>query len=104
MLQALRDEVADAIKSNALSTTTVELDQAKVGRLSRIDDLQRQQMAKANHRALELRLKMIDMALQAIDDGSYGDCRTCEEPIGFPRLRAKPETPFCIKCQSVRDG
>ena len=33
-------------------------------------------------------------------DGSYGFCRLCEEPIGFKRLQAKPEAPFCVNCQS----
>ncbi|MCK5912686.1 MAG: TraR/DksA C4-type zinc finger protein, partial [Desulfuromusa sp.] len=29
----------------------------------------------------------------------YGECRMCEEPIGYPRLQVRPESPFCLECQ-----
>ena len=44
-------------------------------------------------------LSDIMRALDKIDDGSYGECERCSEPIGIPRLRALPMVRLCIKCQ-----
>lgn len=104
--QSLRDllhELPDAIARTAGGTATVELDQQSVGRLSRMDELQRQAMAKSGRRALELRLQQVRAALEAAERGDYGVCRACEEPIGFDRLVARPETPFCLECQQSRE-
>lgn len=43
----------------------------------------------------ELMLTRIEGALQAIDEGSYGICITCGEPISFERLSVIPETLYC---------
>jgi DnaK suppressor protein len=50
-----------------------------------------------------LRRQLIAVALLAMDDDDYGYCRQCEEPIGHGRLRARPEAPFCLGCQSQRE-
>ena len=44
-------------------------------------------------------LSDIMRALDKIDDGSYGECERCSEPIGLPRLKALPMVRLCIKCQ-----
>lgn len=41
----------------------------------------------------------IEGAFQRLDDGSYGSCDHCSEPIGLPRLEAVPWAHFCISCQ-----
>ena len=41
----------------------------------------------------------IDEAFQRLEDGSYGRCDHCEEPIGLPRLKALPWARYCIECQ-----
>ena len=38
--------------------------------------------------------------LQAMDDGEYGTCQQCEEPISFARLKARPVTHHCIECKN----
>jgi DnaK suppressor protein len=38
-----------------------------------------------------------------LDDDDYGECVTCGEGVGFRRLEAQPEAPFCIACQSQRE-
>lgn len=88
-----------ASEADAL-TRTVELDQGAVGRVSRVDALQAQKMAQAQQRRNELRRKQVLVALQAVDDGLYGDCKVCGEPIGYPRLKARPESPACIGCMA----
>ena len=71
-----------------------------IGRLSRMDAMQQQHMARAGVSALERRLNQIASALAATASGAYGYCRRCEEPIGYKRLKAGPETPFCLRCQA----
>lgn len=97
MLQ-LRCELEQLLSDSKQSSQAVDLDQP-IGRLSRMDALQQQAMAKANRAANQRRLQLIESALQAIKQQRYGECRRCEEPIGFPRLKARPESPFCLDCQ-----
>ena len=75
-----------------------------IGRLTRMDAIQQQQMTKANRSAYERKLRQIQAALDAIEREEYGYCRSCEEPIGFRRLKARPETPFCLDCQDARES
>ena len=81
---------------------TVDLDQP-IGRLSRMDAMQQQEMAKAERRRAELRLERIAVSLEAIADEEYGWCGDCEEPIGFPRLQARPDSFFCLPCSARRE-
>ena len=48
---------------------------------------------------VERALAAIDAALQRIEDGTYGTCETCGEPIGTERLEALPWTTQCIDCK-----
>jgi DnaK suppressor protein len=48
-------------------------------------------------------LSKLDLALKKIDDGSFGICEICEEPIGKKRLEARPETSLCIKCKEDQE-
>jgi DnaK suppressor protein len=61
--------------------------------------------------ALELRtrdrerklMKKIDESLAAIEDGSYGWCEETGEPIGLPRLLARPTATLSIEAQQRRE-
>jgi len=97
-LQTLRSELEQLLDDSQESSKAVDLDQP-IGRLSRMDALQQQAMAKANRAGTQRRLKLIESALLANKQERYGECRRCEEPIGFPRLKARPESPFCLDCQ-----
>ncbi|SHJ21137.1 transcriptional regulator, TraR/DksA family [Malonomonas rubra DSM 5091] len=97
-LHELRAELLQLLDDSADSSKAVELDQP-IGRLSRMDALQQQAMAKASRNGVQRRLQLIDSALAAIKQGRYGECRRCEEPIGYPRLQARPESLFCLECQ-----
>jgi RNA polymerase-binding protein DksA len=44
----------------------------------------------------------IDRALRRLDDGSYGTCTGCGQPIPFERLSAIPHTEFCVSCPRTR--
>jgi DnaK suppressor protein len=48
-------------------------------------------------------LKKIDKALARIEDGSFGTCERCEEPINIKRLEARPVTTLCIRCKEEQE-
>jgi DnaK suppressor protein len=48
-------------------------------------------------------LEMIELALQRIEEGIYGQCQECEGTIPKTRLNALPYTAMCVKCASNRD-
>lgn len=41
----------------------------------------------------------IDEALLRIEEGTYGTCERCGEPIRIERLEIQPDTPYCVDCQ-----
>jgi RNA polymerase-binding transcription factor len=45
---------------------------------------------------LRSELDEVQRALAKLDDGTYGQCETCGEPISAPRLEAMPAARFCI--------
>lgn len=47
---------------------------------------------------LRRELDDVEHALTRLDDGTYGTCETCGEPIGDDRLELLPATRFCINC------
>lgn len=81
----------------------VELDQTKVGRLSRMDALQQQAMAQASARRSEAELQRIRVALKIMSSGDYGYCRKCEEEIAAGRLQVDPATLLCIDCAKAAE-
>lgn len=96
-LQSLREELVASLETTQNSARPVDLDQP-IGRLSRMDAIQQQQLAQAALRNQERRLKLVDAALNAIEEGVYGECRRCDMPIEAGRLKARPETTLCIEC------
>lgn len=76
----------------------VELDQSKVGRLSRMDALQGQAMALAVDQRRKVQLQRIEAALKRIEKGDFGYCVTCDEEIASKRLELDPAVPTCIGC------
>ncbi|MFC1602947.1 TraR/DksA family transcriptional regulator [Pseudomonadota bacterium] len=77
---------------------TVELDQTRVGRLSRMDALQGQAMSLEMKRRRQIELQKITAALRRIDEDDYGYCICCNEAIAIKRLEIDPATTHCISC------
>lgn len=46
-------------------------------------------------------LDEITYALLKIENGTYGTCEMCEEPVGFQRLKVKPHAKYCIVCREI---
>lgn len=84
-------------------SATVELDQTRTGRLSRMDALQLQAMANAGRERAALELRRIDAALARLEAGTYGACVDCEEPIQAARLEAQPAATLCLHCAAARE-
>ncbi len=97
-LIALREELQSVASTSDAASQVVELDQARVGRLSRMDALQAQAMSQASGRRREATLKMIERALRRIEDDDYGHCQACDEPIARKRLEFDPTADLCIGC------
>ena len=99
-LIAQREELLGVADSSREAAQTVELDQTRVGRVSRMDALQAQAMAKESDRRRRLALQRIEGALKRIEDGEYGYCMACDEPIAANRLAADPGALQCLDCAS----
>ena len=99
-LQKLRAELLALVESGDESAAVVELDQAKVGRLSRMDAMQAQAMAQASSERRQQMLRQIDAALIRLDNDEYGYCKECDEPINPKRLDFDPTVVLCIDCAS----
>ena len=99
--QTLEQERADLLELSASvadERRTVELDQQSVGRLSRMDALQVQAMAKAVEARRQGRLRRIDAALRRLAEGDYGYCAECGEDIPAKRLAIDPTIARCVDC------
>jgi RNA polymerase-binding transcription factor len=76
----------------------VELDQQSVGRLSRMDALQNQAMARAQQSRRDGEAKRLRDALRRIDDAGFGYCADCGGKIATRRLELNPTAVKCISC------
>lgn len=107
-LRARLKQEADRLERRLADSSNYGLDDAQrggIGELSAYDnhpgDIGTETFERGKDAALlendELRLRRMREALQAMDDGSYGICRTCGEPIPRERLEAVPETLYCVR-------
>lgn len=69
-----------------------------IGRLSRLDAMQMQEVAKEAERRREQRVHDLEAARDRVDSGEYGHCEVCGDWIAFARLEAQPEAVRCGKC------
>ncbi len=97
-LLCLRSELLKLDKISKETSDPVELDQARVGRLSRMDAMQVQQMAQETARRRQHQLVKIEGALRRIELSEYGDCFICSEEIDVRRLSVDPTYTRCMKC------
>lgn len=98
LLLQRRDELLALEQMGEDATKAVELDQSRVGRLSRIDALQRQAISLETSRRRQDHLRRIAAALARMDEDDYGFCKICGEDIAPARLEVDPAAAQCIKC------
>ena len=97
-LEALREDLVRLRQTGDAAAGIVELDQTRVGRLSRMDALQGQALSQERSRRREIELRRLAAALQRIAQGDYGYCVSCDKPIDRKRLDFDPAVAQCIAC------
>ena len=97
-LRARRAELVEAASAHEEDRHPVQLDQTRIGRLSRMDAVQDQAMAIEIERRREVEMARIDAALERLAEGEYGSCVTCGEAVEPQRLELDPATPLCLAC------
>jgi DnaK suppressor protein len=97
-LNTLAAQIRAADAETVGERAPVELDQQAVGRLSRMDALQVQAMAKETSRRRGTQLRRITAALARIDEGEYGYCIECGDEIAARRIELDPAALLCIGC------
>ena len=100
MLESERDELIRQQDASDADRAPVTLDQQSVGRLSRMDAMRVQAMAKAVDGRRKIALVQIDAALARLDSGDFGYCISCDEPIALKRLELDPKAATCVACTS----
>jgi DnaK suppressor protein len=102
-LTALKQELEFEIADLELSARPVQLDQQAVGRVSRGDALQQQNMALANLEQCRIRMQEVLHAESKFGVTEYGYCEACDEVINLPRMLARPDSRYCLGCQSAAE-
>jgi DnaK suppressor protein len=97
-LQATQEGATALAGARDLPVQEVETSPADKATVRLLNDLA---LEAAGHTAAQLRT--LRHALAKFDDGSYGECEECGNPIGFSRLQARPEARLCITCQTRRE-
>lgn len=100
-LAAKRTEIVELGESAEALQTSIELDQTRIGRLSRMDALQVHAMEEETERRREAEIHRIDAALKRMEEGEYGYCIRCGDAIPLKRLEFDPSTPLCVDCAKV---
>lgn len=94
----LREEISDAEDGIAeMLRTTTDVggeDQADAG--SKTFEREHEMSLAASHREI---LGQTERALTRIDNGTYGVCENCGNPIGKARLQAFPRATLCVRCR-----
>jgi len=100
-LQVLKVELLHLEAESKDSRETVELDQSRLGRLSRIDAMQSQEMSKAIGARRKQALTRIDGAFERLEDGEFGFCLKCGDEVTAKRLEFDPTAIYCTNCSET---
>ena len=100
-LNELKTQLESALKMNAEDSEVVTLD-TNIGRISRIEQIQNQHLAKELKERQEAQLQRVDRALKKLKKGQYGICPTCKKPISEERLEVQPDAVQCVQCAETR--
>ena len=99
-LQNKRSELARAIRSQSTQLIVCEREHDV---LDRMQSIYRREETVTFLNTLTRTLADVDAALMAMNEGSYGTCLECGEPIASRRLQAIPWASHCIRCQQALD-
>jgi len=102
MLEARRAEILEEIKqARASGTESNQATYAEVGDLvtASVEKERAFEYSEAGINAL----KEIDLALEKLEQGTYGICELCGKPISVARLRIMPSATLCLECKSKQE-
>ena len=99
-LEALARELREDLDAGGNDSAPVALD-TSIGRLSRMDAIQSQQMALALKQRQQNQLLRVEKAMEAISNGTYGNCRKCGQSISEDRLEVQPDAVLCVQCANT---
>jgi DnaK suppressor protein len=102
-IEVLLEELKTALATGQDATAPVQLD-TSIGRLSRMDAIQSQQMALALKQRQRDQVQRLERALGRIEDGVFGRCRRCKTEIAHERLEAQPDAMLCVDCAGKLGG
>ncbi|WP_417321208.1 TraR/DksA family transcriptional regulator [Emcibacter sp.] len=97
-LLEMLENLEELVLLSAENKAPVELDQSKVGRLSRMDALQAQAMSKEVERRRLQEIHRIKSAMDRIEEDEFGFCISCGDEIETDRLALDPSVPQCQNC------
>ena len=103
-LRAMLEELSDVAAGGDESARPVELDQSRVGRLSRMDAMQAQAMSLQPKRRRVIVRQRVLAALQRIENDEFGWCLRCGEAIEPGRLEHDPSLPLCVTCAGLAES
>lgn len=99
-----------------LATVRTDLEQQRAFRVEQIEEVEidaaealaagddaRLQVTRSLFKTAEAALQEINAALTRLDDGTYGTCGRCEQPIPIERLEVLPTSRSCTPCQARAD-
>ncbi|MCA1964780.1 MAG: TraR/DksA C4-type zinc finger protein, partial [Prosthecobacter sp.] len=101
LLDDLIARLQKEIENSSADTAAVAPDNA-IGRVSRMDSILSQEVAKAMVAAKQKRILDLHAARMRLDEGSFGTCAACFEDIEIERLEAAPETLLCQACSRAK--
>jgi DnaK suppressor protein len=94
------DSLKNEIPSLTKTTKPIAPD-CSLGRLTRQEMMQEQQVYEHALHEAEIRLNKLTFALSKVDKEGYGICIECEEDILFERLMLVPESSHCVSCKQA---
>ena len=97
LIQARLGEIETHLLEGESDREAISPDKA-IGRLSRLDAMQMQQMALAGKRRLEDERRGLESALKRIASGHYGRCQLCGQDISIERLEYQLSAVSCVPC------
>ena len=97
-LEARKAELTASIENAAESAAPVELDQQVQGRLSRMDAIQGQAMARATIERRRIEIAQINAAFKRMEQNEFGYCVECGDEIAPKRLELNPAIARCVEC------
>lgn len=102
-IEALLAELKQSLTTSQDAAAPVRLDPA-IGRLSRMDAIQSQQMALTLQQRQHDQVQRLERALGRIKDGNYGQCRRYRQAIAVERLEVQPDAMLCVTCAGANPG